>query len=168
MFMMTKLRRESKFAECKEAADHSLASPLFTNSKATKASLPLARGRKVAVRFIATRHLPRYRSARGVVRHRDIFSDPTMPKAGESPLSLLSWLYCQRIGKAYHSALTSESSLHCRQSSSGWQWRGRVHARHQGVVATEGEGMIGTGRPSTKLFNVTRGYFVRPIEGLRD
>lgn len=77
--------RESVFAKWREAADRTLSRPLCLRTQGDKSvAVALAGGRKVAVRFIAARHLPRYRSARGVVRHRDIFSDPTMPKAGES------------------------------------------------------------------------------------
>lgn len=103
--------KESVFAEWRETANRSSRFPFVYERKAIKASLPLAGGRKVAVRFIAARHLPRYRSARGVARHRDIFSDPTMPKAGERESRRADYIVAHRVSLR---SVTSGSSLHCR------------------------------------------------------
>jgi len=165
MFTITRLQRA--YSRNAKAADHSLASPLFTNSKAIKATPPLAGGRKVALRFIATRHLLRYRSACGV-RHRDIFSDPTMPKAGErererESIFATELIYCQRIGKAYRSALTFESSLHCRHPD---DVDACTHdTGGEGVVAMEGEDMIGDPRQNFQReaisYVLLKGYSLR-------
>jgi len=163
MFTITRLQRA--YSRNAKAADHSLASPLFTNSKAIKATPPLAGGRKVALRFIATRHLLRYRSACGV-RHRDIFSDPTMPKAGERERERERVNLRHRVDilSAHRESISFRSDFWIFASLSSSGWRGHVHARHRGGGGSGNGGGRYDRRPSTKLS--TRGYFVRPIEGL--
>lgn len=139
--------RESVFAEWRETAEIAHLRPLCLRTRGDKSVRCRSQeAEKSAVRFIAARHLPRYRSARGVVRHRDIFSDPTMSKRRERERAAAELTTLSRIGKARRSALTSGSSLHCRHPDDN-----DADACTHDAEGTARGGVNRPGRPSTKF-----------------